>query len=132
MNDVQVAREVQNCKQVLDIAYRLVAHGWTQNDLAVTETGLSVNPEHENAAQWCAQGAILRAAKEVFPDEPNIFDTSNEKQQAIDDAYRYLLESINFETLESSENISIAQWNDNECRTQNEVAFHLREARDQV
>lgn len=62
-----------SAEEVLRRAARLVERGWVQDEFARDERGNVVNPESPAACEWCAMGALMRAAAEdAAPDEARV------------------------------------------------------------
>lgn len=68
MRNVRTTEEHTRAKRVLAHALNLVSDGWTRNAPARDAWLKPVPVMDEAACVFCAQGAIYRAAREMYPD----------------------------------------------------------------
>ena len=100
--------------KVLRRAGELVEQGWCRFYLAMTGTGICFEgPTSPKAVQWCARGAIQRAAHEL-----DVADESDRVEDLAGENYGGAF--------------GLAHWNNDPERTADEVAAALREAADRV
>lgn len=118
-HSTQTLAEWAELKQVLDGAGELVKEGWTQGEWARDATGARVHPESTGACRFCMEGALKRAASKLEPD-------CRARRGNLVHGATLAIERTLADELEGE----IADWNDEEGRTQEEVVAVIGQAAD--
>ena len=116
---------------ILNAAADLIDVGWCQGTDARAESGLATSPHRDSAVEWCATGAVNRAA---YADHGGPDRTPDREWLDRGYAYDHALEALQNELPEQygreemPEATGIQAWNDSEGMTADVVAETMRRA----